>query len=293
VPDVDLPTPWEFDGGEGDVEPALDGAARATLLREGLELALANPVDRVVGAHADLLEAARDTDDGCPAEAVEATLDGSMVTTIWYGPCEDEAGISFFGSGSITLYDRYFDESSGRFRTGVELQSIDAEIVADDGRRFLGAFYAGLYDDDLQTSRLSFEVFVGSVEATVVGDDGEIEVVGPAAEIGSITHHDVEARDTLLVFVDGALQVGGRALTFSELTVGDALASACPEEPSGAVAIRDVDGNTYDIHFDGLDDDGARTADCDACGATAFRGADLDASCVDTSTLLDLENAPW
>ena len=34
-------------------------------------------------------------------------------------------------------------------------------------------------------------------------------------------------------------------------------------------------------------------ADCDACGATAFRGADLDASCVDTSTLLDLENAPW
>jgi len=291
--DADLPTPWDFDDEGEDVAPALDVQARAGLIHDALDAALGNPVDAAGDALLALLEAARQTDDGCPAETIASNEDGTQITSIWYGPCADEAGITIVGAGSITRHLGWVDEETGRLRTGIELQSIDAYLDAADGRHFEGAFYVGSYDEDLDTSKLSFRIFVGTVDAAAFDAHGEVKPVVTPAELGVITHHDVEALDTLLVYADGGVTLDGRAVTFSDFTVGDAYAAVCPEEPTGAVAIRDVDGNTYDVTFDGVGEDGAPTSDCDACGVTTFRGHELEASCVDTTTLLDLENAPW
>lgn len=71
--------------------------------------------------------------------------------------------------------------------------------------------------------------------------------------------------------------------------------SACEEEPSGTISVRDANGEWYDVVFHGPPYAGASVfpPDCDGCGQVFFRGQQLGEVCPDFSILTDWEDRPW
>ena len=61
------------------------------------------------------------------------------------------------------------------------------------------------------------------------------------------------------------------------------------------MSVRDLDGDWYDVVFDGPTDWGADSDPdlCDGCGEAYFRGEDVGAVCPDFSGLNGWEGTPW
>lgn len=297
----DTPTPWIFEDDAAPATPALGPGDLRAAVAGALDAALELEPGGVKDLH-DLLypPPAPGSGDptGCP---FFLTYDyGTAKAFYWQGECTDGDGTQYSGYGYVSWYDDFAVE----FGTidGFELY-LAGRIEAADGTWLEGAGSATAYDGG-----------GGDLDGFARGLDGTFTAGGPRAPDSAWL--DGSRRPSLnvsgwiykptggknLVFAGGLGGLAGfpggvSAVALDDLTVRTKLAgSACEDEPGGSASVRGPDGSWYDIVFDGPTEEEPDTTPaelCDGCGDTFFRGAAVEATCLDVDPLVTWEGRPW
>jgi len=205
----------------------------------------------------------------------------------------------FSGRGYIADYDGY--NADGAVLDGFTF-SLAGRIEAADGTWLeatgTGADYTGTAGEaDLFAKSLD-----GTFRAGGPGAPDSPWLSGarrPSASVSGFVYRPTGG--TNLTFDGGVsgldgLPAGVSAVAFDGLTFREVLAGAsCEDEPGGTVSVRADDGSWYDVAFDGPTDEAPETeaATCDGCGATWFRGVEVDATCLSPDAYLSWEVSPW
>ena len=217
----------------------------------------------------------------------------------WRDSCTADEGITFSGYG-ISYANR--DYQDGDYDYAINAYYSGAARLTDDGGQRLDAsgysrYYEYTYVPDARTA------FYSRIwgEYTWEGDGGrtwlssgvtmDLYLYGiryPAYEPAG--HYTT--LDGSLSGIDGAVTAVNMDSVF---IYSESMSSACPDEPSGTISLRDADGDWYDVEFQGPQYWGGEAfpGDCDGCGDAFFRGEPLGAVCPDFSHLKDWGNRPW
>ena len=297
----DLPTPWIFEDDALDTTPELTPEAVSAALSAGIDAALELDPEIVKDLHDRLFPPpAPGTGDatGCPFILTYSAPHAESF--YWQGECTAPDGTMYSGYGYVSRYDDMpvdFGDLDGYeyFLAG--------RIEASDGTWLEAAGSATAYDG----SGAELDGFARSLDGTFLAG-------GPGAP--SSPWLDGSRRPSLTVSGWVYRPTGGKNLTFSgglggvtgfpsgvsaialdALTVRTKTAgAACQMEPGGGASVRGPDGTWYDVVFDGPTDeepDATPPALCDGCGATYYRGAAIDDTCIETAPLFAWEGRPW
>lgn len=294
----DAPTPWIYPADTAEPAPTLSATARQEAIEVAMSAALELEPRLVKDVHEALFPTpapGSGSTTGCP---LYLTFDyGTAKAFYWQGECTDAAGTRYSGQGYVATYDDFTNEA-GTF-DGYEV-NLAGRLEAADGTFLEGAGRAGGYAGG-----------AGDLAAVSLVIEGTFVAGGPRAP--SSPWLDGTRRPSLTVTgltyvptggtnvtVQGGISgldfpPGVTAVSLDELTAREVLAGAsCERELGGAAAVRDDTGNWFDVLFDGpLGEQGATPAElCDGCGATWFRGRDVEPTCVDARAYFEWDGAP-
>jgi len=217
----------------------------------------------------------------------------------WRDSCTADGGVEFSGYGISYAYADYVDGdadySINAYFSGA------ARLIDDEGRRMDASGYSRYYEYDyVPDGRTYFYSRIWG-EFSWEGDGGRTWLSsGLTMDIytygARYITYDPVGYYTLL---DGSLAGLDGAVTAINLTdvflYSESMDSACPDEPSGTISLRDADGDWYDVEFQGPRYWGGEAfpGECDGCGDVFFRGEPLGAICPDFSHLKDWGDRPW
>lgn len=290
-PVVTDPASWSFDPGTvetplltvQDVEQAL-GEFVATLHDY-----TALPV--IDGYHEVMAQA----DSYCPVQYPYEAGEG-YEANYWVGSgCRSEHGTSFSGYTFAYRYDDY-DDGAGNVSNGDAMFG-QAEVDTFDGHRLrLGGTLYMLTGTNAEAGYSFYQsVLAGSFAWD--GADGSSWLDTSMLPDLTVVVMDYTRYESGYTLVDGgAYGFEGAADTVfaSELLVLGDVFTTCPEEPGGALAVRDGEGRWYDVAFDGASDFGqdVERSECDGCGAVYYAGQYLGDACIDFAPMASFQD-PW
>lgn len=273
---------------EAPPAPVLDEIQLEDALRDALEVAVSLNASPVLAGYGVAMEAA---EPGCPDYY---TTDGN---TYWFDQCSTAEGARFDGYGFHVVYDAY-DGGDGNIYDGEAFYGV-AQVTDVSGRTFTagGSVYSLVGVNEGTTTWQS--VVQGSFswdgpEAEGTWLDGELQPDLTMYAVGANANEQGRA-----IALDGG--IGGftgdvSAVVFDSLLLYTAAwGSTCATEPGGMVSIRDSEGGWTDVLFDGPAEWGATSdpSQCDGCGTAWYRGEPIGSVCVDMTTLLRWDGAPW
>lgn len=231
-----------------------------------------------------------ESDDGCPSYYES---DGDV---FWYDYCTSSDGATYDGYSFYTFYD---GESDGQTTwTGGELTGL-ATVHSADGYTFdaggTALLASGVGVDGDYDYTLHYSYVLGTFTWDGPEADGTWMQQGadPDLLLYGVDYPGLDGRYLMVEGGISALDGDLSAVVFDELIAANAGAGIdCPMEPLGAISVRDAQGNWYALRFDG-EGNGPRSHACDGCADLMFQDQDLGPICVDVSTWLDWEEAPW
>lgn len=238
--------------------PAFDAAA----LSDGLDAVLAQVLSLDSTVAMDVYDSAMGYGSGgCPS--VVGYPYGYGWLDAWYSQCESAAGAVYSG------YSSDYTEGTSR---GLYMS---ATILTPDGHTLTGAGYFSRYVGFYGSDRYEYQYFDGIIEY-----DGP-EAAGTWIEDGvqphelSINRGEAGDGSWHSVSVNGAYTGGTGFVDTVDFDYASLSSWYNCDEPSGAIAIRTVDGDWYDLSFaDGGDS-------CDGCGTASWRGLEMGQVCGD------------
>lgn len=289
-----LPSDYVFDEDPEEQPPAME---RSELEAGLVELfAVLRSVDPVLmhEVYEDLRQDSEDED--CPW--YDPNYYDLYDQHYWYDYCTSASGREFAGYG-ISYY--YLDYLSGDYEYDPLAYFYgDGTITSASGSTFSASGYAYsqlyryLYSDD----QYGYAYLSGSYHQA--GEEGEGTWLSDSLtlelEQSSWSNPPAGIQQWSL---DGSLAYEGQQLVAADFEAFIAMSAAagtdCPEEPGGAVSVRDAAGNWYDIQFQGAPYAGASVfpLECDGCGEVVLRGEVLYKVCPDFSALTAWEDNPW
>ena len=236
-------------------------------------------------------EALAHGDAGCPAW-YEA--DGNV---FWYAECTTEAGASFSGYGTRTVYTQVDLNGDGALWDGLSVYGSGLIQTPEGEQLELGgqaAVAVGLHPEGYQPF---YSVVQGgfawggeSADESWLSEGGS-----PTLTLYGAWVPEFGLRYLTLAGTVGGLSSAATAVQTDGILIGDeALGFPCVEEPAGAISIRDALGGWWTVTFDIDPDDLRLTGACDGCGTvTDPQGAVVGEACMDASPLLDWSELPW
>ena len=213
----------------------------------------------------------------------------------WFDSCTSEDGTRFEGVGALTEYE---DFTQGDYTySGSQLYTVGS-IVTPEGHTFKGSGgSADLWGTSTGGELIQYVSFEGDFSWDGPGAAGTWLESGHSPWLTMWATTAPSGWRTLVV--DGTLTgiTEASAVVFHEVTVmsGD-FGDTCVPEPSGAISIRDLEGNWLELEFDGTggEDWPPPEAACDGCAQGWYRGIDVGQICPDVDRLRDWEGPyPW
>lgn len=260
-------------------------------LAEALDLATSLTGDKVFPAY-DAVMAGADPD--CPNYYEQ---DGNVY---WYDVCTSSHGTQYNGYSFYYYYDQWND-GYGQLYTGDALFGV-AQVWDAEGH----LFEAGGTAYDLVVQGDGYMYWYSIAQGAFAYDGPEAEGTwleeGIAPDMSQIVYYvpTADARAYVMAGSVSGLSGGFTSAVFDETMILDEamlpyFGADCSLEPGGIVSLRDVEGNWYDVVFDGPTNDDVATplGRCDGCGEAFFRGESVGEVCADFTGLNAWEGAPW
>lgn len=276
-PEPDLPTPYIYDE---EAPPA------PTVTAADLEVGIADAVAAAMSIDADPVFAAYDAAMAGRTDVCPATYDDGYGGRYWYDACTTDGGAMFEGYG----YDYAGEYYDGTYLATVAYRSsyLAATVTDASGRVFGGAGSVAWTRSDGDAGDHYRDRYVqGSFAWDGPEDDGTWVEAGLSPDL-YVARYWIDGVDGSYVGLDGGLApLGGAfvAASFDGVVAMSPAFSEC-DEPAGTIALRDAEGNWFDVLFDG--DENGYAVDpsrCDGCGTAYFRGDPIGAVCVDVVSL--------
>lgn len=278
------PSPWTY-AAEDEAEPVFDAARVEAGLQTAIDLALGLGAESVLDGYFSMLAHA---DGTCPRWY---ETDGNVY---WNDACTSQDGTWFDGYGFYYPYSQVaFDSSSARY-DGHSLYGVATVRTAEGERLNLGGglqTWTG-YDPDYDGY-----TWISQVQGGFSWTDGQgwlAEGLSPDIYLYAVEYPQWQARGAYVHGAVGGLSGEVTAAWFEEAFLYNvALGSVCEREPSGAIELRDAEGDWWRVEFDTPAKGEMSPADCDGCGTVRRGGQVVGEACVDFSAWIEWEGRPW
>jgi len=229
-------------------------------------------------------------DTDCP------TLAENNGVAYWIDTCVSDDGTRFDGVGTITTFEDFTNEG-GYTYTGMQMYAV-ATVTDPEGHTFQGTGSAadlrgtGPYGEWIQFVQIEGDFSWDGPEAAGTWLESDL-----SADIAMMASTDPTGWRNL--GLDGVVQglYAADAVIFHDLQVLSGLPDdSCTPEPTGAISVRDLDGNWIDLEFHGPEEGQwpPDEAACDGCAQAWYLGLDMGQVCPKFNLLRNWEGPhPW
>lgn len=238
-------------------------------------------------------------DSACPYYYTDADGETYYGYHYWFGGCSAGTGAAFSGYGysfyyepyvsGSTIYDDYsytqlFGSITDRFGSELEMSGYAYHYTAGTQGNPDRTGYAYIQGD----ARWSDP----QAEGSWLAEDLSVDLVWSWSYDADVEQGTGLSLSGAISGVPGSMNT---ALFESVYIYASDAGSACAQEPSGTISVRDAAGEWYEVEFQGPPWAGAPIFQphCDGCGTVSWRGQQLGTICPEFEPLLDWETRPW